>query len=163
MQPTIKLPAEFARRSTPFIECTQIYLPGFLAARAAGPLLVQAAAGKSGSSSGRGLVGGVGVDRPQVQPQAGEAGCHWGRVGPVEARCCEGAGAHACKSIHLQVHTSIRPSAASATLRGKRTQTHLQDVPRGSQTRGILETTELARTASPWKPIIWYMSGISIE
>ena len=90
-------------------------------------------------------------------------GFHRGRVGPGEARCSEcglSAGV-AVASTTASPHS--RPSAASATLRGKRTRTHLQNVRRESHVRGILETTELAQTASPREPNNWCMSGIGME
>ena len=37
------------------------------------------------------------------------------------------------------------------------------DVPRESHVQGILETTELAQTASPREPNNWCMSGIGME
>jgi hypothetical protein len=80
--------------NTPLIECTRIYF--FLAASAADPALVQAAAGKSGRAAARFPGSGwraglrrrlaMGADHPQVPP--GKARCHQGLVEQVEAECC---------------------------------------------------------------------------
>jgi len=59
MQPEIKTACRIrAPQHTVHRVHTDFYLPVLLAARAAGPLLVQAAAGESGTSSGRGFPGG---------------------------------------------------------------------------------------------------------
>ena len=107
-----------------------------------------------------------GAERPKVQPTAGDSGFHRGRVGPGElgeARCSECALSAGVAVASTTASPHSRPSASSATARGKWTRTHLKDVPRESHVRGILETTELAQTASPREPNNWCMSGIGME
>ena len=75
--PKSKLPAEFARRSTPLIKCTQIYL--FLPPRPPGPFPeARAAAGEVGAAAGRGSGSPAGSAAPAAAsgggPPAGNTG-----------------------------------------------------------------------------------------
>ena len=125
--PQLTLPAELARRRIPFIECTQIYLPVFLVASTADPVLVPANDGSGRSFPGGGPRGGARTAR-RYSRRLGiqvftRGGLGQGKLDAPRVFC-------PLASTTASPHSM--PSAASATLRRKRTRTHLQDVPHES-------------------------------